>query len=102
MEISDFIELKPNKFTYCGKIYHERRFISIGRKIFISCDDGFNYVMVYEATKDGKGKLLSQLYHENNHNSYPIYTIEEAIKRLNNSGLILNDYSFKIHKSHYK
>jgi len=94
------IPLKQDKFIYCKRTYIQKRYVTNDMKYYITLD-GLNYVLVYQATENGKGKLISELYHKNNYNSYPIYTIEDAIiklKKLNNS----NPFTLEIHSSHLK
>ena len=95
------IELKPIKFIYCGKTYTRRRYITADKKISISYDTS-NYAMVYKANSEGKGVLISDLYNNGNYSSYPIWTIEDAIKRID-TWLETNacEYELDIHPSQY-
>lgn len=99
----DFDKLKTEKFTGCcyGKTnFTNKRYLSKDKKVYITCDDGFNYTMVYTASEAGKGKLLHDVYHQGNHSGYPIYTLESAIEKINKLNLELN-FTFKVHESHF-
>lgn len=92
------IELKKQKFGYCGNTFTERRFVSEDKKFFFSDTESFNHILAYKADKDGKGKLIYEIYHEGNHSSYPIYTVEEAVKKIEELG-IDTEYQLTVHES---
>ena len=75
--------------------------ISSFSSIGISSDDGFNYTMVYKADSDGKGILIDELYHQGNYSSYPIYTLQSAIDKLNTLDIQVSG-KLLIHGSQYK
>ena len=95
------IELKKQQFTYCGKRFEERRFVSEDKKFFFSDTKSYNHVLAYKANSNGKGKLLDEIYHKGNYSSYPIYTVEEAVEKIEELG-IDTEYQLLIHESHYE
>ena len=99
--VKDFTVLKDEKFTYCGKSYCAKRYLSKDKKWFVSSDSGFHYTMVYTATEEGKGVLEYDLYHQGNYSSYPIYTFESAIEKINKFQKE-TPYEFAVHESQFK
>lgn len=98
--VSDFIKLKAETFKYCDKTYTAKRYVSSDFKFYITSDDGFNYTMVYKANNEGKADLIYELYYKGNYASYPIYTFEDAINKLNELGIDINE-KLTIHASHF-
>lgn len=97
-----FLELKDLQFEYCGKTYIQKRFISEDFIIFIRQDD-LDYVRVY--TGDWRGEnptLLYDLYHEGNPCSYPIYTLEDAMKKFLELKDSLTLLPLNVHPSQFK
>jgi hypothetical protein len=100
----DFIQLKDEKFIYAGKTYTQQRFISKDLKIYITCDNGHDYALLYVANNTGKGDLYpdpSHIYHDGNRYAHPIWTVEEMINKVNEIGLI-PEHKFIVHPSQYK
>lgn len=81
--LKDFVKLLDEKFKYCGKTYTAKRFLSNDQRFYITSDNGFSFTKVYEQNSEGKFATLNKLYHQNNYNTYPIYTIEDAVEKLN-------------------
>lgn len=97
----DLIVLKPEKFIYCGKHYTSNRYLTTDKKILITSDDGFHYTRVYTANETGKAVFCSDLYFQHNPDSYPIYNIEDALRRIKSNNLT-SKHSLLIHDSQYK
>ena len=102
-----FFKLKPEKFEYVkgfdkskpnSKIYKKERWISSDNKIFITRDP-ISFVRVYKASKEGKGSLISELYHKGLPSSYSIYSLEDAIKKIRELKIEF-PYEFKVNLSH--
>lgn len=108
LDLKDFTKLKDVKFNgsrYGKKNFIEKRYISKDKKFYISSDNGFNYTLVYIANNEGKGLLLDELYKHGNYSSYPIYTVEQAIEKLNKhleTSKVQYSNLFLIHSSQYK
>ena len=100
IENTKLIKLKNKEFFYCDKKFKQERYLTEDRKIFITSDYGFNYCMVYIADISGKGQLCYDLYHKGNYSSYPIYDINSAIKKIQESNLV-TEYVFNVHESQY-
>ena len=81
--IKDFVSLLDEKFKYCKKTYTAKRLLSNDQKFFIFSDNGFEFTKVYMQNSEGKFRIVHKLYHENNYTSYPIYSVEDAIERVN-------------------
>lgn len=94
------IELKPEKFSYCGKSYKQSRYISEDKKFFFTMDD-LDYCCVYTFNEHGKGHLLYDLYHQGNRHSYPIYDVQDAIEKIKALGII-PQHEATVHPSQYK
>lgn len=88
--------MKPDKFTYIGKTYKQERYLSQDKKFYFTVD-GVDYVKVYYATSDGKAQLAYDVYHKNNYSEYPIYTLEDAVKKAYST--IKTDDEIKVHPS---
>ena len=96
----ELIELKNDRFRYIDRKYVQKRYVNVQCTIFITQDD-LDYVKVYKLNEGSSHpSLWYELYHENNPHSYPIYTVEEAVKRIEKVGVPTNKIS--IHPSHFK
>lgn len=113
--LSDFVELKKDKYEYCGITFSLRRYLSKDKKVLITTDgcpenDGKpykEYVRVYIADKDGKGKNIDLVAHystefRNQHNSLTI-TPEAALPNLNRyMSENPTEFTITINKTHFK
>ena len=90
------IILKSDKFKYIDKSYIQKRYVSEDKKFFFSVDE-MDYVKAYKAESDGKATLVYEIYHQNNYNSYPIYSLDDAVKKT--YAKVDTDYTLKVHPS---
>ena len=93
------IKLKDEKFEYCGVTYIQKRYVSENKKILI-VSDGCDYVKIYTAQADGKAIFNDKIYYKGNYNSYPVYTIEDAIRLIKKYN-ITSEFELKINESQY-
>lgn len=79
-------QIKCEPFIYINKKYEVEGWITEDRKFFFKIDK-LDYVKVYKANASGKGELIYELYHNDSPYAYPIYTLEQAVKKLYDSGI---------------
>jgi len=99
--------LKSEKVQYWNNtepIGELKRYLSIDKKIYISMESGpghrWDYARIAIANKDGKGNFISEVYHQGNRHSYPIYSIKEIYKKFLELNLEM-PYKFIIHESNF-
>lgn len=93
----EFINIKNDEFTYCGKAYIQKRMVSTDRKILITFDN-LDLVRVYVADEAGRGKRIYLAEKESI--GYPIYSIDTAIKLIEQNKIDSN-YTLVIHETQY-
>ncbi|MBP7845834.1 MAG: hypothetical protein KA007_00150 [Candidatus Pacebacteria bacterium] len=81
--IGDFVSLLEDSFFYVGKKYKQKRYISKDQNFYITIDNGFDYVKVYKKDLNDKFVFLNKIYHQGNCSAYPIYSLNDAIEKIN-------------------
>lgn len=94
------IELKPDSFTYCGKKYEQKRYVSSDFKFLITID-GLDYARAYKANDKGKGERIYLKPKGINEDRFPFSSVE-AIKKELEEQQPECEFTLVIHETQFK